>query len=260
MKCIIYICILFNKKVIRNMIQRFVFFISAVALFAACGSEDEQAPKPAKPVTTLEEALIARIPLNGDATGTGPAGVQGSVNGATPVAGRDGKAGSALSFDGVDDLVDLGTKVDTDDISTISLWANFDSLNSAMPDMELISKSSYQQGMEIVIYRGSLKFFLVGVEDNNNIGVAITSLKQKQWYHIAAVYDRAAAQMHLYLNGELVVTGRAPAEITKVERMFLGTWNYPEEPRHFKGMLDDVSLYNRPLTEQEIKGLYNSPD
>ncbi len=240
------------------MIKQFVFFVSAIVLITACGS-DEEAPKPVQPATTLQEALIARIPLNGDATGTGPAGVQGTINGATPVEGRNGQAGSALSFNGTGDFVDLGTKVNTDNISTISLWANFDSLSSTMPDMELISKSSYQQGIEVVLYRGSLKFFLVGVDDNNNIGVPVTSLNQKQWYHIAAIYDRAASQMHLYLNGELVASGRAPAEITKVDRLFLGTWNYPQEPRYFKGKLDDVSLYNRPLTEQEIKEIYNAP-
>lgn len=244
--------------------KKLFFLFAFVLLIAACSEEEDNEPKPNEPAaeepttpTTLEEAVVLQVPLNeGKANDEGPSSISGEIHGAVPAEDRDGNSNSALYFDGVDDYVDLGTTIDTDDISTISLWAKFDTLSTDI-DMELISKSSYRQGMEVLVYRGNLSFYLVGVEDNNNIGVPVTSLDTAKWYHIAAIYDREAAQMKLYINGELKASDRAPASITKIDRLLLGNWNYAEMPRFFQGYLDDVRLYNRPLTEEEIAEIYN---
>lgn len=239
-------------------IMRKLIFLFSWAIFVAACSEDDNAPKPdqEEPTTTLEESIVTDIPLDGNATDQGPHKIKGVVNGAVPAEDRNGNSSGALYFDGVDDYIDLGTTINTEDISTITFWAKFDTLYSTMPDMELVSKSSYRQGMEVVIYRDRLAFYLVGVEDNNNIGIPVTSLKANKWYHITAIYDRAAAQMKLYLNGELQISDRAPASITKIDRLMLGNWNYEEEPRFFQGHLDDIKLYNRPLTDEEVAKIY----
>ena len=231
--------------------------LAFTAIFAAC-SEEKDAPKPTpdKPTTTLEEATVINVPLDGEANDQGPGKINGIVSGALPAEDRHGNSNGALHFDGINDYVDLGTTIKTDSISTISVWAKFDSLSADMRDMELVSKSSYRQGMEIVIYKGKLQFYLVGVDDNNNIGVQVTSLETNKWYHIVAIYDRTAAKMEFYLDDKLIASDNAPVSITKIDPLMLGNWDY-QETRYFAGYLDDLKLFNRPVTKAEVDSLYN---
>jgi hypothetical protein len=76
-----------------------------------------------------------------------------------------------------------------------------------------------------------------------------------EWYHIAYVFDDAADTAEIYVNGILaqtmVITG-TPLFMKTGQDLRIGT-DYPTEP--FRGLIDDVRLYSRPLSMAEVAAL-----
>ena len=74
------------------------------------------------------------------------------------------------------------------------------------------------------------------------------------WHHLAATYDGAALRM--YLNGRLQATTPATAPWTTTAPLTLcGTGGYSI----FRGALDEVKIFTRPLSATEIAAEYGSP-
>ena len=77
-----------------------------------------------------------------------------------------------------------------------------------------------------------------------------SALALNQWSHLAVVFD--GSQVLFYLNGLLVTTASLPATITARSNPFrLGADDNTQQ--FFKGSLDEVRIYNRALTAQEIQ-------
>jgi len=77
-----------------------------------------------------------------------------------------------------------------------------------------------------------------------------------QWHHVAATYD--GRMMRLYLDGLEVASLEATGLIgTTQDPLFIGTKasSVTVAGDYFKGLIDDLRIYNYPLSEQEILDL-----
>lgn len=74
------------------------------------------------------------------------------------------------------------------------------------------------------------------------------------WNYVACSFD---GKVHkLYLNGKLVAQQNVDAmEICDTDPLRIGSW-WEGDPQFFDGILDEVRVYNRALSEQEIFNLY----
>ena len=81
-----------------------------------------------------------------------------------------------------------------------------------------------------------------------------------QWTHVAATFDGSSKR--LYVNGLLVGTQTGFGPLTydpPVVPLTIGSdWTSGAQAYLFNGFLDEVSLFNRPLSPAEIMGLYNA--
>ena len=86
----------------------------------------------------------------------------------------------------------------------------------------------------------------------------VTGLRDCQWHHLALVYDQAATDIRIYVDGSLISASEASG--TPVETDFsLNIGNTPGfDPRFFKGMIDDVRLWSNALTDAGIARSMNS--
>jgi hypothetical protein len=80
------------------------------------------------------------------------------------------------------------------------------------------------------------------------------ALAADRWTHIAIVYDRFVLdRMRLYVDGDLVARalpwGSAPG-FAELRTLRLGTW--VERNGAYRGMVDEIKLYARTLSEEEI--------
>jgi hypothetical protein len=167
----------------------------------------------------------------------------------------DGQIGGALSFDGVDDYVTMGDRTGEARFhNSVSYWFRAYQFNNA----EMISKSSPAQGLEILFHNGGLKFFLMtgDVSENKVISFSTGNLNLNQWYHVTAVqFGQGGLPMHFYINGELVGSDVTPETISDADKLYVGRWN--ADGRLYNGLIDDVRIYDRALSAEEVQALYN---
>jgi hypothetical protein len=83
------------------------------------------------------------------------------------------------------------------------------------------------------------------------------------WDHVAAVFDKAHGLMQIFVNGVLKASGTPPADLYPSSaplaignRKNIGSSNY-DMP--FNGCIDDLRIFNRALTETEVKSLFSNP-
>ncbi|MEV4529188.1 LamG-like jellyroll fold domain-containing protein [Streptosporangium sp. NPDC049304] len=79
-----------------------------------------------------------------------------------------------------------------------------------------------------------------------------------QWHH--AVLSVSGTTDRLYLDGQLVGSLTGPGGIDWREQARFGkgmlSWRWPATSERFRGQLDEVALYDKPLTAQEISRHY----
>jgi len=83
-----------------------------------------------------------------------------------------------------------------------------------------------------------------------------------QWQHVAMTYDKAAAKMAIYVNGnlgsEFAVSNAA--DIADNWGMGARVGATVDDARPFNGQMDEFYLFTRPLTGDEIKVLAAVPE
>src|SRR3989344_1234060 len=175
-----------------------------------------------------------------------------------------GKIGQGLRFDASIDCVNAGSGSSLDNLDTkgglsVSAWIYPNSMGSSG---HIINKDLNAVGFWYFLQSGSnLRFIKDGSTD-----LTVHSsggLSAKQWQHVAVAWDGSttATNVHIYVNGvetsyatqtngdslvsdassNLLIGGRTAANCTTV----------------FDGLLDEVRLYNRVMSQSEIKQLYN---
>lgn len=184
-----------------------------------------------------------------------PARVQGAVHWTS-----QGRLGGAFELDEAGNFLDCGDAAEFDfrDGLTVSLWVKPGQSEKSLKS--LIAKGDSAWG--IVLTDGNksdVAFHLAGPQTTGKDKrkptrvTAKRSLNDGQWHHLAAVYD--GQRMALFVDGELAdsVTASGPLAIN-TEPVLLGE-NSTSRKERFIGAVDDVRLYNRGLSESEIKAL-----
>jgi len=175
----------------------------------------------------------------------------GDISGASWV---DGKYGKALSFDGKNDYVDLGDVIEGCDL-TILAWIKL----SAAPisDGDICSKelvSCFCVSSTLHLYNITCD----GVEWDDVYSWSPDALKLNRWYHVASVATPLTNK--IFIDGVLVdevtptrTRGQSadPRGIGGSEAG--GIWVY-----FFPGIIDEVRVYNRDLSTQEIKRYFEA--
>jgi hypothetical protein len=77
------------------------------------------------------------------------------------------------------------------------------------------------------------------------------------WHHVAVVIDSATMTMRLHVDGTLVGTAATtvlPKDLGKTTQNWLGRSQY-EADAYYGGMVDDLCIYDRAMSEGEIRYL-----
>jgi len=163
----------------------------------------------------------------------------------------EGYDGGALDFDGVDDQV-RGPSVSLPTSAfTIAFWFS--------PDSDLDSSDSrqdfvyWQSGSRphITFDRsdtGEIGFWPRMVDDFDGPLTTTTSWNARTWYHIACTFDGTNFTIHVNANPEDTVNH--PGVHDDSSGLIIGS--RPTD-NFFDGMIDDVRVYSKALTPEEIK-------
>ncbi len=205
--------------------------------------------------------------IAGDSSGNGYDGTL--VGGPTWVAEGSGYDGSGyLAFDGTDDYVDANYSTDAKFLLpryTVSLWFRRDAGTNEQNIFSLFEPNSMGNwndgwhGLAIAVNHndpGEVRYlhrfpFSGGSGDSHNIYSTPYIYDIGQWHHVAAVRDSNTSRQ-LYVDG--IEVGSSTEDIGAFDtplRLFIGALR-PTFLRDFNGAIDDVRIYNRPLTQAEI--------
>jgi len=185
---------------------------------------------------------------------------EGKNNGATIVAG---KLGEALSFNGSNNWVVVPEKPSLNITTQITLmaWVKWAGSNAAGDCQNVIRKGRVYAYYNTGYFVGSGGVYS-DVHSAIKIGAFPTTLafsKPPSWFldtwrFIAFTYD--GSYMRNYLNGELDVSQAQTGTIqTTTDRLTIGARSEDWGER-FCGLIDEVKIYNRALSAEEIKQHY----
>jgi Leucine-rich repeat (LRR) protein len=212
--------------------------------------------------------LIGWWPGDGNAltiVGTNNGTLQG---GAT--ASNAGFIGNAFSFDGTNNFVQIADSPILHPTNfTVEAWIRFSGLDSAglggspAGDQYIFfhqnTRSADFEGIDVSKTRiaglDRFRFLVSSAADQTAEMESTTVISTGVWYHVAAV--RGSNFTQLYINGALEVqTNVAFPQDYGPQPLFFGTSGQSFWDHKFKGNLDEVSFYNRPLASSEIAAIF----
>lgn len=186
----------------------------------------------------------------------------GTVQGAAYT--TQGKDGGAYIFDGIDDdifiprskMLKLGKNL------TLAAWYKaYDTAQGPIIEWSNGTKSGAHMWINATATQWQGKGTGANLVDNTTAGldhiISTTNLSVNQWHHIAVTYDGKTGNALLYLDGIRLLSKNLGVFIPQTAfDLFIG--RRPPQGPSFKGVLDDIRVYNRILTGLEIRRLYDS--
>ncbi|MBM3236206.1 LamG domain-containing protein [Candidatus Poribacteria bacterium] len=185
----------------------------------------------------------------------------GKINGAKWV---DGKFGKALSFDGAES-VDMGNPTSLQfagDYTTIAFWAK--PSNVASGRQNIICKAYGGEGCLTMEPSGALSFYWGACGGNCEPYVEVArpnagTFKDNEWIHGVETRDVSIRKYNMYKDGAVAATdawvkcGAHPCGDPKASglNLLIGD-GYAGK---FRGIIDEVAIFNVVLTENDIKSI-----
>lgn len=249
------------------------WFVSlGIVLFLACDCAWAQNP--------LSNHLVGYFPLDGDARDMSGNCLNGKVYGAQGVEGISGAFLTAMRFDGVDDYIeiphsDLYNFSEESDFA-ISFWFSVDAQQMDMDttDNDLISKwvindgtmehmaSGYPFTFRVTNGKSEKRRFIAaqfggytrGCEDGTTVG---TDFADDGFHHVVLNVDRG--KFYLYVDGQLKKRKGSSVFCSSQNEapLRLGKRGGSEFQNHFTGALDELMIFDRGLTQEEVLQLHS---
>ena len=226
--------------------------------------------------TTIKDGVVSDLAGSNDGTIKGdPKMVQGKI-------------GQALLFDGDGDHVDCGNdpsiSFDVRDAFSTGAWVNIDlEHNNHMIVVGKMESYGTFRGWTIwfrglsIAQGGNIDHIHLILRnhqwiDNNKIMVmSETPVPRGEWVHLVMTYDgsRESEGVKFYVDGEDAPLAAADETAKKVEDTIKvdtslnigarGT-DKGQMPHYFNGIIDEVFIYNRDLTADEVKQIFEADE
>ncbi len=210
---------------------------------------------------SLTQGLVGYWPFCGNANDDSGNGNNGTVSGATLTTDRFGNSNSAYDFDGLTSFIS-GTGVNLpegDAARTVSLWVKTTggfSVNTGGQTGSVFDYGTLENNKRfgvLLVDNDFTNYFSAVYNDFH----PNTSVVSNVWTNIVWVYSDT--NLKLYINGILSSTGNVSNLNTTGQNFVIGNTipNSIGQYEKYKGAIDDISIWNRALTQLEITQLYN---
>jgi Concanavalin A-like lectin/glucanases superfamily len=214
---------------------------------------------------TLKDGLVAYYPFNGNANDVGPNKIVGKVFGAELQSDRFNIPNSAYYFSSANSIPHIESTLNTSSITsalTISIWVLKIGEGSLIPRILEFHPLSIEGPGQLQIsfgYQNSWGVFHRNSDSNpfiSNIPNWFLSfpIGLIKWTHCVYTIDNSIAKFYqdgILLNTFITVGGKP----NLAPNLSIGRVNYPSYDA-FYGKLDDLGIWNRVLSSDEVKYLF----
>jgi len=143
---------------------------------------------------------------------------------------------------------------------SISAWIKTDTINSIRRG--IVAKGDGfgfgGQGFGMHIVNGTVLFGYQG--DTGGVVIPFPAiLSVGTWFHITSTYTgTSGTNARIYVNGTLKASGNISSIISHTGRpLTIGYFTYSAQWGAFDGIIDEVRIYNRALSDAEVSALFN---
>jgi hypothetical protein len=199
-------------------------------------------------VGTVENGLLAYYSFDDDtATDNSGNGYHGTIQGGTSVV--DGILGKALAFNGQDAAVKTPANLEQSNSSsgvTLMAWVYPTSVSGGRHHVI----SSDNGGFDWSILREGDIWHIFTGEDSRSTGLKVDL---NQWQLLVAVFT-PSGEVKFYKNGQVVSIPHLDFDSHDNN---IGIGHNPGYGEYFRGTIDEVRIYSRPLEEREVQAFYH---
>ena len=246
------------------------FFKTFIALFITVNVMAQNVPN-----YVPTNGLVGWWPFNGNANDESGNGYNAKVVGANLSKDRNGNDNKAFNFEtSILSNISISFSKDIEDTFSISFWAmpnkeinvvnETNNCNNSF-SVELIDGQNWALfpgngldnalGVGVSIGTNALQ---IGEHGNNVLTSRMSNTRDyAKFNHIVLVYKLDSA--YLYIDGVKLISKKLSCLTTQkrlITPIYFGS-KYPDK-ENFSGKIDDISIFNRPLTQEEITALYTS--
>jgi len=171
-----------------------------------------------------------------------------------------GEVGQGFAFNGASSYVSIPDSQLLDSFTnrlTVEFWFRANSTNANGNWATIVAKGGTSWRMQATEGAKTLTFSATGTSGGDLYGTR--NVNDGQWHHVAGVYD--STNMFLYIDGTLDVSKPATGLIAQNDYpLAIGANdNSPSGVSYFfNGSVDEMALYNRGLSANEITAIYNA--
>lgn len=217
-----------------------------------------------EPVQTAEPGLVAHYKFDGNANDATPYNNHGTIGGnpTFETVTHSGPAGMAIVFDGDGDSVLAPNAVQLiSDFATVGFWIRVDGQNLADAEAYLIDFGHWNERWKISLPQ-HLKPVWTTNSKNAQFDNFISDMDSGDgnelvigfWFYVTMVHD--GTNDVIYVDGQQANTKPVDGKLNPTDNP-LGMGNNPVEGgQFFEGALDEVKIYNKALTAEEVLKLY----
>jgi hypothetical protein len=203
----------------------------------------------------LQDGLVAYYRFNGNASDESGNANHGTVHGAVPCRDRAGQANSAYCFDG-DDYIHVPSSASLKSPTTalsVAAWVFVGQWYAGYAAVCTKSNDAAFAQYGYALYQFNRQVFLEVHGSYVQIGSG-TAFETGRWYHVAYTWD--GATVRLYVDGALTASTPLVRTPQTDERPLVIGKHTPGDTEHLNGRLDQLRIYNRALSAQEVAELY----
>jgi len=231
---------------------------------------------PLKVTLVKEENLWAYFPFSGNTYEVAGSSLSGTKQGAVLTNDRNEIENNAYYFDGINDYIKYGDNFDVGESDfTISTWTKVSEFKGLKPNTS--TRGAYIVNKGLTIYgspsRSGYGLIALSKDSVNEFGFYVGGNDQvfrttgqnnfvaNQWYHVVGV--KKNDNISLYVDGVKISVDTVPSQLNTNNNIpfSIGTHDKlgydAEGTSYFEGSIDEVKIYNRALTDEEVLELYN---
>jgi PKD repeat protein len=176
----------------------------------------------------------------------------------------EGISGNALSFNGIDEYIEIqDTSVLEPSEITVETWIKTPGTSQWS---YIIGKGDDNgKGVSYALYTiksGGLAFFIYDGTKIYFSPISETTFWDNEWHQIVGTFD--GSYVRLFIDGSEVGTGNlysTPSiqySLPTIDNLFIGRCGDIGSYSYFNGIIDEVSIWSRALSLEEIQNHYNS--
>ncbi len=203
--------------------------------------------------SSVRDGLVAEYRFSGNADDTSGSDRHGVVHGATLTADRFEHSDHAYHFDGIDDYIEVAPPPRFISDLSVSVWVRYDPrdfsgwTNCIIAQDDGNDEDQSRRVFQLSTDWGHLVWHrMIGAPDP----MCRRRVRTGRWYHVVGVHERGVNR--LYIDGELQDSVEHKLWVHEIQPMHIGRKGTPEPHFFFRGAIDDVLIYDRALSDEEI--------